>query len=285
MSKTKNKPTRSQRLSVVRYVLVGPDKSLRGHFGSSQTLCCTGMDSLRFAIEKSSNDWTWICRESKNAESLLGEVSVFQAQHHGSRSRFGDLLLLESPRARMIPSLYGCFGNVIGEAPSFRTLSIDQLANVLNSDNKDDLFIGGIVDERTKTLALVRGNFERLTVPLSFFRPSGTAKPDFRKFSIDDYGQTITFGSYEASADAILYELDSTYRREINARRRAKERSFGASLRRLRIQRGLSRGGFSGVAAKTIARLERNEVDKPHGRTLSIIAKTLKVAPDEIESY
>lgn len=285
MSKTTIKRTRSPRRTNVRYVLVGVDKRMRGGFGRSHTLWCADDASIRSAVEQASSDWTWICGESENAEILLGEVSVFQAQHHGSRGRFGDLLMLESPRARMIPSLHGCFGNVIGEAPSFTTLPLDELADVLNSDNKEELFIGGVVDERTKTLALVRGNFERLTVPLSFFGPSGAAKPDFRKFSVDDYGQTIRFGNYEASADAILYELDSDYRRKINAKRRANEKSFGASLRRLRIQRGLSRDAFSGTSSKTIARIERSEVGKPQGRTLSIIAKTLKVAPDEIESY
>ncbi len=285
MSKTKAKPIRSRRLSSVRYVLVGMDEAMKDYFGRSHTFWCGDDAAIHSAIEQASSDWTWICGDSENAENLLGQVAVFQAQHHGSRSRFGDLLMLESPRPQMLSSLHGCFDNVIGEAVSFTTLPIDQLADVLNSDNKANLFIGGVVDEKTKTVALVRGNFNRLTVPLTFFRSSGTTRPDFRKFSVDDYGQTIKFGNYEASADAILYELDSEYRRKINTQRRANEKSFGASLRRLRLQRGLAREAFSGVSSKTIARIERSEVDRPQGRTLSVIAKTLKVAPDEIESY
>ena len=40
-----------------------------------------------------------------------------------------------------------------------------------------------------------------------------------------------------------------------------------------------------GVTAKTIARIERSEVGKPHGKTLQIIAQRLGVNADQIESY
>ena len=67
--------------------------------------------------------------------------------------------------------------------------------------------------------------------------------------------------------------------------RNGQERGFGPALRRLRIQRGLSREGFPGVSAKFIARLERGEVARPHGRTLNLIASALGVPADQIESY
>ena len=41
----------------------------------------------------------------------------------------------------------------------------------------------------------------------------------------------------------------------------------------------------AGVSEKTIARLERGEIAKPHGRTLGILAKKLGVPPEEIETY
>jgi transcriptional regulator with XRE-family HTH domain len=51
------------------------------------------------------------------------------------------------------------------------------------------------------------------------------------------------------------------------------------------LQRQLKRSDFPGIASKTIARIERSEVEKPHGRTLETIAKRLGVSADRIESY
>jgi hypothetical protein len=58
----------------------------------------------------------------------------------------------------------------------------------------------------------------------------------------------------------------------LNKERRLNERSFSAALRRLRLQRGLKQGDFIPFTAKTIARIERSEVGKPHGKPLQIIA-------------
>ena len=84
-----------------------------------------------------------------------------------------------------------------------------------------------------------------------------------------------------ASSDAILYEIDEEYRRKLNKDRQSSEKSFGASLRRLRIQRRLRRSDFAPLAEKSIARIERNEVGKPHGQSLKIIAQRLGVAVDQ----
>lgn len=152
-------------------------------------------------------------------------------------------------------------------------------------DKSRDLFIGGAVDIESKTLALIRGNLDRLIVPLHIFRPSGNCKPDFDQFRIVDYGQTIQFGKYEAAADFVLYLADPEYRIRVNAARRAEEKGFGPSLRRLRHLKNLPRDAFDGVTEKTIARIERGEVGKPQGKTLRIISETLNLTPDEIESY
>ena len=85
-------------------------------------------------------------------------------------------------------------------------------------------------------------------------------------------------------ADAIRRNDRSTaerYRRRL----RAEEKTFGASLRRLRVLRGLRQNDFAPLPAKTIARVERGEVAKPHGQTLGRIAERLGVAAGEIESY
>ena len=229
----------------------------------------------------------WLSFRSESTDELLRAISSERGASQNCRGRLGDLLMLQPPRERTLPILHGSFGRVIGEARSFRTLPPDQLAEVLSAreDQARELFIGGAVDPESGTLALVRGDLDRVIVPLSIFRPSGTSKPDFRRFELDDHGHAIRFGGYEAAAEFVLYEVDPEYRRRVNAKRRDEERGFGPSLRRLRIQRGLSRDDFPGVSAKTIARIERGEVERPHGRTLRVIAEVLDVEPGEIEGY
>jgi hypothetical protein len=122
-------------------------------------------------------------------------------------------------------------------------------------------------------------------VPLSMFRPSGKATPDPSDFAVEDYGHTVRLGKYEAAADAILYEVDPDFRTRLNAKRRQQDRGFGASLRRLRLQRHLARGDFPGLSAKSIDRIERGETGNPHGKTHAVLAKALGVKPEEIESY
>jgi hypothetical protein len=92
-------------------------------------------------------------------------------------------------------------------------------------------------------------------------------------------------GDYEASADAILYELDASYRCRLTKQRRQSERTFGASVMRLRKQWRLKRSDFAPITLKEVARIERNEIQKPHAKTLGAIARRLGVRPDEIESY
>jgi hypothetical protein len=97
-----------------------------------------------------------------------------------------------------------------------------------------------------------------------------------------DHGRTIAPGDYEASADAILYEPDPLYRRMLKKQRRQSERTFGASLLRLRKQRRSKRNDFAPISAKEIARIEHNEIAKPHSKTLEAIADRLGVSPKEV---
>ena len=161
-------------------------------------------------------------------------------------------------------------------------LAPEELAEVFSADNKAALFIGGIIDSDSETITLWRGNLEPLTVPFTAFPPSGDGLvPDFSTFAVIDYGHSVRLGDYEAATDALLYEFDPAYRRRIGRERRQEERSFGASLRRLRKQRGLHRADFAPLSPKTIARIEQGSVDPRciHPRTLSIIATDLQLIP------
>jgi len=73
------------------------------------------------------------------------------------------------------------------------------------------------------------------------------------------------------------------YRRRLKRQRQQGEKTFGAAMMRLRKQRRLKRNDFPPVSSKEIARIERDEVGKPHARTLGVIAGRLGVRPEEIE--
>lgn len=165
-------------------------------------------------------------------------------------------------------------------------LPVHELAEVLEQSNREDFCIGGSVERQHRMVVLVRGNLDVLPVPMASFEATADGvAPDFDDFEVIDYGQTLRFGDYEASFDAVLYEMDQVYRRRLNRKRRKDDRSFGASLRRLRLQRGLGRDDFPGVSAKSIARIERDEVERSHPRTLEKIAHRLGVDIREIETF
>lgn len=198
--------------------------------------------------------------------------------------RRGSLLLLDEPTLSLRAAFEVLFDRVI--APPATLLPLAELAEVLACEEASDLCIGGIVDQVAGVVALYRGDLSSVMAPLSSFASDGAGiEPDFSRFSVTDFGRTLCFGTYEAAFDAVLYERDASYRSRLKARRLAEDRSFGACLRRLRLQRGVAREDVPGVSAKTIARIERGEVARPRRRTLDALSRALGVAPDEIEQF
>jgi ribosome-binding protein aMBF1 (putative translation factor) len=100
-----------------------------------------------------------------------------------------------------------------------------------------------------------------------------------------DHGQTLRLGAYEAATSAILYSFDAEYRRRAKKKALKQDNSFGGALRRLRLEKDLTREDFQDISAKEIARIESGKVTKPHEATLKKLAKVLKVHPDEIQTY
>jgi hypothetical protein len=202
------------------------------------------------------------------------------------RGTWHRLLCLERLDAARRELLSAAFRLVVAPGEHTTVLSLSDLREVLSTEHPQDYFVGGVVDRDDGALVLYRGNLERLVVPLSWFRPTGRGStPNFDDFEIIDCGQTVRFGDYEAATDAILYEFDRAARQRMKKREIQKDRSFGGALRRLRLQKGLSRADFGHLTERTIARIERGEVKEPHGPTLRTIAKRLGVKPDEIPTY
>jgi hypothetical protein len=76
------------------------------------------------------------------------------------------------------------------------------------------IFICGTVDSENEVVTLWRGDLKSLAVPFRALASSGDGvEPDFKAFSVMDYGHTVRLGEYEAAADAILYVPSSGSRR------------------------------------------------------------------------
>lgn len=216
-------------------------------------------------------------------------ASVFAPLAEVVQETGGDLrLLLLDPEVRPAQRefLSTLFSSVVTPGQGIKLLPDEELTEVLNSEDREYLFIGGSVDDIDRVVVLIRGDLDRLIIPFAWFSSrESTAEPDFADFEVTDYGQTLRFGSFEVATDAILYEFDAEYRRRAKHRALDQDHSFGGALRRLRLQKGVSREDFPRVSAKEIARIERGEVERPRESTLRAIADRLGVPPEEIATY
>jgi hypothetical protein len=221
----------------------------------------------------------WIIRNSQLANQMLREVSW-------SIRRAGCLLLIGSARPGILPALMRRFERVVYSVNGGGFLPRKELDAALKATDRKDRFIGGMVDKQTRTAVLWRGDLTPMVVPFSAFAPTAHGiRPNWNRFAVTDYGHTLKFGVYEAAADAVLYEYDPEFRRRLNKNRVANQQTLGASIRRLRKQRQLTRHDFPGIDPKTLARIERAEVAKPRAETLRSLAQRLGVSPEELGSF
>ena len=221
----------------------------------------------------------WIIRKAQLANQVVREVSW-------PSRKIGYLLLLGNARPEILPALMRRFERVVYSFNGGGFLPREELDAVLKAPDRKDRFVGGMADKGGKTVVLWRGDLTPLVVPFSAFIPTANGiRPDWDRFAVTDYGHTLKFGSYEAAGDAVLYEYDPEFRRRLNKSRVATEQTLAHSIRRLRNQRQLTRNDFPGIDPKTMARIERGEVQKPHADTLESIAGRLGVALDQLGSF
>lgn len=237
-----------------------------------------GLHSVRLPFSR-----TWE-RSASRPQIVVSSTAQFLRQFPAGpvrRRRERLLLLSKTIGAATLDNVERIFDAVVVVEPS------PSLVDILRADNRDELFIAGGYDPLSQQVLLHRGDLSTLVIPLVWFASTASGPaPDPYRLRIVNHGQTVALGDYQASADAILYEHDVAYRARAKKRALDRDRSFGGSLKRLRLQKGLDRRGFEPeLSAKTIARIERNEVAKPRGRTLSLLAKKLAVKPKDIASY
>ena len=254
--------------------------------GPARTL--SSPEEITEAVFRGEGTTYWVAAQGVSGELLQALAGGVESGLSGSvglrRSHF--IVVLDDLGAGRHALLDAVFRRVLVREAGVHLLPAEELVEVFASPRRDELFVGGVVNVQDEVVVLYRGSMEPLLVPTSWFAPAGDGTaPDFADFSIDDFGQTVRFGPYEAAADAILYEHDADYRRRARKRLRETDRSFGASLRRLRLQKGVRRDDFPGVSDKQVARIERGETGKPRPATLAKLAARLGVRPDEIEEY
>jgi Helix-turn-helix domain len=220
----------------------------------------------------------WIARRASQLSPLAAEGRLPRGDHR--------LLLLQEAEGAQRDFLHVVFRVVVAPGSGVALLPTDELMEALAAPHRADLFVGGLVAPADEAVVLFRGTLEPLVVPFTWFRRREAApEPDFAAFAVGDYGQTVRFGAYEASSDVVLYAHDAAYRRRARERRLREDASFGASLRRLRLLKGVSRDAFPGVSEKQVARIERGEIRRPRRATVEALAARLGVAPSEIASY
>jgi hypothetical protein len=270
-----------------QYVILESNRARYARYVGSFVRVCSTQAEISKIYDETPQDLTWITTTRKSLDELLKTASRHRAKRPGVR-RDECVITVASPRAESMPTLRGLFSHIVGDSSEYRWLSKDELSDVLfgSATDRSEHFIAAASDPVTQTISLVRGDCHQLVLPFSFFEPSGDGTtPDFSKPRVVDFGRTVLLGEYEASADVILYETAPEYRKKVNESRKESEKSFGASLCRLRKQRKLKRSNFLPLSAKTIARIERNEVARPQGKTLKTIANRLGVPPEEIGTY
>lgn len=175
---------------------------------------------------------------------------------------------------------------VLEKRDNLTFLNREELMFVLNlsEEKRADRIIGVQVLEKRKMVKILRGNFEFLYAPMSIFKPTTSGvKPNFDKVAVKEYGHYIAFGEYEVANTAILYECDKSYRLRRKKERLANEKSFGACLRRFRLQKKIKQTDFKNTSEKTIRRIEAG--DRPTPNTMSKILKELGITEEELLSF
>jgi DNA-binding Xre family transcriptional regulator len=223
-------------------------------------------------------------RPSVFVSSTATQLAALADVAHEERGNL-RLFLFEDVSPGRKEFLQTLFRTVVSVGGDVSLLDSTELVEVLVADNRSDLFIGGTVNPVDEVVVLYRGSLDRLAVPFTWFTRVSDVAIDFADFGVADHGHTLRFGEFEVAADAILYDFDPAYRARAKKRQLRLDESFGGSLRRLRELRGVLRSDFGSISEKTLARIERGEVEQPRERTLNAIARRLDVSPEELETY
>ena len=213
-----------------------------------------------------------------SADAVLNDVASLLAR---SCRRSGSLVVLFCPRAPVLPCLYQGMDRVIymdlaGACTAKQTLEI------LEAPDRRERLIGGLLDAPTATVTFWSGDLRPLVLQTDWIgQRVGTKELGAGGWRIADGGRVVEIGSSKLPAHDILCQGDVEFRRELRRRRWAADESLGGRVRVLRKKLGLRREDFPGIDAKTVARIERNEIRRPQRETLRLISQTLGLSDEQ----
>lgn len=155
----------------------------------------------------------------------------------------------------------------VAKATLFRMLAS------IGSEDPEHRIISAAIDDDVLTIR--SASFDMLTVPLDALHGKlGGSVESWREFRIDDYGEFIHWPATDTHMGWVHLKSIINPIAAVEAQSRSAEfnANFGAAIRSLREEHGLSQESFEGVSSRTLRRVERGET-RATAKVLACLAR------------
>ncbi len=197
-----------------------------------------------------------------------------------SPRKAGVLVIPWLPRAEIFPFLLRGFHRVLPLCITAFPENAKRLCDAIMAAEPARL-IGAVSDMALAAVTLFRADLSAICVPQHWFDQSGDMA-DMRALKLEEDGSVVKIGSRRWESHHIIRDFDANFRRTLRRMELTKNNSLGGLIRSTRTQRRLGRDEFPGIDSKTIARIERNEINRPQRETLRLIAQTLGLPVEQL---
>ena len=235
-------------------------------------------NALVHALARATQRQTWILASEDSIDDLMWAMAKVSPRVRGAK-----VISYWRPEPEDAQVIESGFGQVLLGVQVM--VSVADLGEILATEHPEDYCIAAAWDPARKAIRLWRGDLSVLVVPLSTLPARADVHADPTQLNVEDSGQTVRLGRYEVAFSSLLYERDPLYRRRAKKQMIQEEQSLGASIRRLRVARRLTRADFDDIDPRTLARIEQGEIASPHRDTLDRIARRLGVSAKELGEY
>lgn len=197
-----------------------------------------------------------------------------------SPRKAGVLVIPWLPRAEIFPFLLRGFHRLLPLCITAFPGNTKRLCDAIIAGESARL-IGAVPDMALAAVTLFRADLSALCLPKHWFDQGGDMA-DIQAMKIEDDGAIVRIGSRRWESHQIVSAFDANFRRTLRRMELTQNDSLGGLIRSARKQRRLGRDEFPGIDSKTIARIERNEINRPQRETLRLIAQTLGVPVEQL---
>ena len=197
-----------------------------------------------------------------------------------SPRKAGVLVIPWLPRAEIFPFLLRGFHRVLPLCVTAFPGNARRLCDAIIAGESARL-IGAVPDTALAAVTVFRADLSALCLPKHWFDQNGDMA-DIREMKIEQDGAVVRIGSRHWESHLIISAFDVNFRRTLRRMELTQNDSLGGLIRSARKQRRLGRDEFPGIDSKTIARIERNEINRPQRETLRLIAQTLGVPVERL---